>query len=153
RIADRGARVGVIGMGYVGLPLALRFREAGFPVLGFDIDADKVAALMRGESYIGHLKMNEPLEATADFARASECDALVICVPTPLKPNRDPDLGFVIATVESILPRLRAGQLVSLESTTYPGTTEEELKPRIEGRGLAVGRDLFLVFSPEREDP
>jgi UDP-N-acetyl-D-glucosamine dehydrogenase len=160
RIAERSAVVGVCGLGYVGLPLSLRFADAGFRVLGFDVDPDKVAALNSGRSYIGHIPhaaveraRARRFAATGDFARAAEADALVICVPTPLGPAREPDLGFVIGTVEALLPHLRAGQIVALESTTYPGTTEEELRPRIERRGLAVGRDVFLVFSPEREDP
>ena len=153
KIADRSAVIGVYGLGYVGLPLALRFTEVGFRVLGFDIDKAKVAALARGRSYIEHIRVQKPLPATADFSRTAECDALIICVPTPLNDRREPDLSFVLTTVESIVPHLRAGQLLSLESTTYPGTTEEELRPRIEKRGFTVGRDVFLVFSPEREDP
>ena len=160
RIRQRKARVGICGLGYVGLPLALRFAEAGFPVLGFDIDPAKVAALNAGRSYIGHLgddavaaARGRGFEATEDFARAAEADALLICVPTPLGRDRTPDLSYVLGTVESLLPHLRAGHLVALESTTYPGTTEEELRPRIESRGFTLGRDVFLVFSPEREDP
>lgn len=160
RIQSRTARIGICGLGYVGLPLALRFAEAGLPVLGFDIDPAKVAALNAGRSYIGHIgdgavaaARQRGFEATGDFARAAEADALLICVPTPLGRDRSPDLSFVIGTVESLLPHLRPGQLVALESTTYPGTTEEELRPRIESRGLTIGRDVFLVFSPEREDP
>lgn len=153
KLANRSAVIGIFGLGYVGLPLALRFREAGYSVLGFDIDAAKVAALGAGRSYIEHITLPGPLEATTDFARAASCDALVICVPTPLNAYREPDLSFVLNTVESIVPHLRAGQVLSLESTTYPGTTDEELKPRIEARGLTVGKDAFLVFSPEREDP
>lgn len=153
KLADRSARIGIFGLGYVGLPLALRFREAGYPVLGFDIDAAKVAALAEGRSYIEHITLPGPLEATTDFARTASCDALIICVPTPLNAYREPDLSFVLNTVASIVPHLRAGQVLSLESTTYPGTTDEELKPRVEARGLAVGKDVFLVFSPEREDP
>ncbi len=160
RCRTRTARVGVIGLGYVGLPLALRFAEAGFPVVGFDIDPAKAAAIASGRSYFLHIPdsavaaaRRRGLEATTDVRRAAEADALIICVPTPLTASREPDLGFVIGSVESILPHLRAGQLVSLESTTYPGTTEEELKPRIEKRGFTVGEDLFLCFSPEREDP
>jgi UDP-N-acetyl-D-glucosamine dehydrogenase len=160
RVAARSAVVGVCGLGYVGLPLSLRFSQAGFRVLGFDIDAEKIAALNSGRSYIGHIGAEavaearaRGFEATGHFARAAEADALIICVPTPLAPNREPDLSFVIGTVEALVPHLRAGQLVALESTTYPGTTEEELKPRIEARGLRVGEDVFLVFSPEREDP
>jgi UDP-N-acetyl-D-glucosamine dehydrogenase len=160
RIADRSARVGIFGLGYVGLPLALRFAQAGFRVIGFDIDAAKVAALREGRSYIGHIGdarvakgKAQGLEAEAGFARVGECDALVICVPTPLDAANAPDLQYVVATIEAIAPGLRAGQLVSLESTTYPGTTEEELAPRIAARGFTVGRDVFLAFSPEREDP
>jgi UDP-N-acetyl-D-glucosamine dehydrogenase len=153
RIKDRSAVIGIYGLGYVGLPLALRFAEVGYKVLGFDIDPAKVEALARGRSYIEHIKLKKPLAATGDFSRTKECDALIICVPTPLNADREPDLSFVVTTVESIVPYLRAGQILSLESTTYPGTTDEELKPRIEQRGFAVGRDVFLVFSPEREDP
>ena len=160
RIARRSAVVGVIGLGYVGLPLALRFSQASFRVLGLDVDAAKVAALNAGRSYIGHIESAAVararaagFEATDDYARAREADALAICVPTPLNAHREPDLSFVIGTMEALLPHLRTGQLVSLESTTYPGTTEEELRPRIERRGFVVGRDVFLVFSPEREDP
>ena len=153
RLSDRSALIGIFGLGYVGLPLALRYAEAGFQVLGFDVDKSKIEALGQGRSYIDHIRLRAPLSATADFTRARECDALIICVPTPLKAGREPDLSFVVNTVESIVPNLREGQIVSLESTTYPGTTDEELKPRIEGRGFKVGRDIFLVFSPEREDP
>jgi UDP-N-acetyl-D-glucosamine dehydrogenase len=153
KFADRSAVIGIYGLGYVGLPLAIRFAEAGFRVLGFDIDKSKVEALAQGRSYIEHIRVTKPLAATADFSRTTECDALIICVPTPLNERREPDLSFVLATVESIVPHLRAGQLLSLESTTYPGTTEEELRPRIEKRGFVIGRDVFLVFSPEREDP
>jgi UDP-N-acetyl-D-glucosamine dehydrogenase len=153
RIKDRSAVIGIYGLGYVGLPLALRFAEVGFKVLGFDIDPAKVEALAQGRSYIEHIKLKKPLPATGDFSRTTECDALIICVPTPLNAAREPDLSYVVTTVESIVPHLRAGQILSLESTTYPGTTDEELKPRIEKRGFTVGRDVFLVFSPEREDP
>jgi len=153
KLANRSAVIGIFGLGYVGLPLVLRFRESGYPVLGFDIDTAKVVALAQGRSYIEHITLPGPIEATTDFARAASCDALIICVPTPLSAYREPDLSFVLNTVEAIVPHLRAGQVLSLESTTYPGTTEEELKPRIEARGLAVGQDVFLVFSPEREDP
>jgi len=157
---DRSAVVAVLGLGYVGLPLVLRFTDAGFRVIGIDIDPAKVERLQKGESYIRHVPpaavaaaRARGFRATSDFAAAREADALLICVPTPLNKYREPDLSFVIGTVESILPHLRAGQLVCLESTTYPGTTEEELKPRIESTGLEVGRDVFLVYSPEREDP
>ncbi len=161
RIQDRTARVGIIGLGYVGLPLALAFAEQGFPVLGFDVDPAKVEALSRGESYIRHLDAERVREqagsgrlvATADFARLAEADAVLICVPTPLTRHRDPDLRYVRATAEQIGARLRTGQLVVLESTTYPGTTEELLLPRLSAGGLRCGEDFFLAFSPEREDP
>ena len=160
KLSDRSAVISIFGLGYVGLPLALRFSAVGFRVLAFDIDGAKVDALNRGESYIGHIPSasvsaarSGRFEATGDFSRCCEADAFVICVPTPLNQQREPDLSFVIGTTEAIVPHLRAGTILSLESTTYPGTTEEELKPRIEARGLAVGRDVFLVFSPEREDP
>jgi UDP-N-acetyl-D-glucosamine dehydrogenase len=160
KIRRSQARIGIVGLGYVGMPLMLRFNEAGFRVLGFDIDPDKIAALSAGKSYIEHVPdaaiakaLATGFEATADYARAAEVDVLIICVPTPLTKYREPDLSFVIGTVESLIPHLRVGQLVSLESTTYPGTTDEELKPRIESRGFTIGKDIFLVFSPEREDP
>jgi UDP-N-acetyl-D-glucosamine dehydrogenase len=160
RFTNRTARVGVIGLGYVGLPLALRFSEAGFRVIGFDIDQAKADAINSGRSYFLHIPdaavaaaRARRFEATTRVSRAAEADALIICVPTPLTASREPDLSFVISTVESIVPHLRAGQLISLESTTYPGTTEEELKPRIEQLGFKVGEDIFLCFSPEREDP
>ena len=160
RIESRTAKIGIVGLGYVGLPLTLRFCEMGFQVLGFDIDAEKVSALNAGHSYIEHISSEaikaarvERFEATADFSRASEADTLILCVPTPLNKYREPDLSFVLDTMDSLVPYLRAGQVVSLESTTYPGTTDEELKPRIESRGFVVGKDIFLVFSPEREDP
>ncbi len=152
--------LGVVGLGYVGLPLILRAAEAGLRTLGLDIDPAKVDALSNGRSYIKHIgdtrvaaARAQGLQATTDFSRASEADALLICVPTPLTRSREPDLSFVISTLESLLPALRPGQLVALESTTYPGTTEEELRPRIESRGLCIGQDVFLVYSPEREDP
>lgn len=161
RIEDKTAVVGIIGLGYVGLPLLLRFAEEGFRVLGFDIDQAKIDKLQQGQSYIKHIPAeaiasavtNGLFDGTTDFSRAVEADALIICVPTPLNKYREPDLSFVINTTESIVPYLRPGQLVSLESTTYPGTTDEELLPRIASSGLEVGKDIFLVFSPEREDP
>ncbi|MBC7454556.1 MAG: nucleotide sugar dehydrogenase [Massilia sp.] len=160
KFKDRSAVIGIIGLGYVGLPLSLRYSAVGFKVLGIDIDAGKVGKLNAGTSYIEHIAAAQiararynGFEATADFSRASEADALIICVPTPLNAYREPDLSFVLGTTDALLPYLRAGQVVSLESTTYPGTTEEELRPRIESRGFTVGEDMFLVFSPEREDP
>lgn len=160
RIADKSAVIGIVGLGYVGLPLMLRFAEVGYKVLGFDIDQSKVDALHAGKSYIEHISADSiasaraaGFEATTDFSRAPEADALILCVPTPLNKYREPDLSFVLNTIDSLVPHLRAGHLVSLESTTYPGTTDEELLPRIESRGLKVGDNAFLVFSPEREDP
>jgi UDP-N-acetyl-D-glucosamine dehydrogenase len=160
RFEGRSAVIGIIGLGYVGLPLTLRYAAVGFKVLGIDIDADKVGKLNAGASYIEHIGAAQiaearagGFEATTEFARAGEADALIICVPTPLNAYREPDLSFVLGTVDALLPHMRKGQLVSLESTTYPGTTEEELRPRLESRGFIVGDDVFLVFSPEREDP
>lgn len=160
KLNNRSALIGIIGLGYVGLPLMLRFVDTGYRVLGFDIDSAKVDALNKGRSYIERISneligsaCNKGFTATTDFSRSKEPDALIICVPTPLNKYREPDLSFVINTAESLAPYLRPGQIVSLESTTYPGTTEEELRPRIESRGLKVGKDVFLVFSPEREDP
>lgn len=159
-LEDRRAIVGVLGMGYVGQPLALRYAELGYKVIGFDIDAEKVADLNAGRSHIEHISDADirranaaGLECTTDFSRAAEADALILCVPTPLNKYREPDLSYVINTTESIVPYLRAGQVVSLESTTYPGTTEEELLPRVTAGGLTVGQDIFLIYSPEREDP
>jgi UDP-N-acetyl-D-glucosamine dehydrogenase len=160
RLRDNTAVIGIIGLGYVGLPLMLRYAELGYKVLGFDVDAEKVALLNSGKSYIEHISndaiaaaCSQGFEASTDFVRTALADALVICVPTPLNSYREPDLSFVTSTVEALLPNLRKGQIVSLESTTYPGTTDEELKPRIESTGLVVGLDVFLVYSPEREDP
>lgn len=157
---NRKATIGVVGLGYVGLPLVLRFTEAGFKVIGFDIDEKKVISLNQGKSYIGHIPdvdiqqaTEKGLEATTNFSQAHRADALIICVPTPLNKYREPDLSFVLNTMDSLVPHLRKGQIVSLESTTYPGTTDEELLPRMESRGLKVGQDAFLIFSPEREDP
>ncbi|ASD63963.1 nucleotide sugar dehydrogenase [Bdellovibrio bacteriovorus] len=157
---DRKAVIGIIGLGYVGLPLALRYSEEGFPVVGFDIDETKSVKIAAGQTYIEHITSESikkatqrGFRATTDFSEISKVDAIVICVPTPLNKYREPDLSFVINTTESLLPFLRTGQVVSLESTTYPGTTDEELLPRIESRGFKVGEDIFLVFSPEREDP
>jgi UDP-N-acetyl-D-glucosamine dehydrogenase len=160
KLNTKFATIGIIGLGYVGLPLSLRYAEAGYKVIGFDIDPSKTKQLNKGKSYIRHFgnekvqaAVDAGFEATTDFSRATEADALIICVPTPLKEHREPDISFVTNTMDSLLPYLREGQVVSLESTTYPGTTEEELKPRIESTGLKVGNDIFLVYSPEREDP
>lgn len=160
RLNNRTASIGVVGLGYVGLPLVLRYAEVGYKVVGFDIDQDKVDCLKRGESYIEHIvtdaiasACSQGFEPTSDFSRVAEVDALILCVPTPLNRYREPDLSFVLNTMEGLVPSMRSGQVVSLESTTYPGTTEEELLPRIESRGFKVGEDVFLVYSPEREDP
>ncbi len=160
KLEDKSAIIGIVGLGYVGLPLMLRYVEVGYKVVGFDIDQSKVDSLRQGKSYIGHISgaaiqnaVEKGFEPTTDFSRASEADALILCVPTPLNKYREPDLSYVLGTTDSLVPYLRPGQVVSLESTTYPGTTDEELLPRIESRGLKVGQDAFLVFSPEREDP
>jgi UDP-N-acetyl-D-glucosamine dehydrogenase len=160
RIRTRTARVGIIGLGYVGLPLARAFSDKGFPVLGFDVDSAKVAKLQWGESYIGHIPsehiraMRErEFEATDCFERLGECDAVIVCVPTPLTDAREPDLTFVINSMRSISKQLRPGQLIVLESTTYPGTTRDVVLPILEESGLKAGSDYFLAFSPEREDP
>ncbi len=161
KIKDRTARVGILGMGYVGLPLARAFCQAGFRTLGYDIDANKVKMLSAGKSYIKHigtevvrkLRAGGLFEATCDPKQLRTCDALLICVPTPLSRMRDPDMTYVIRTTETIAGELQRGQLVVLESTTYPGTTREVVKPILEANGLKVGRDFFLAFSPEREDP
>lgn len=160
-ILSRRARIGVVGMGYVGLPLAVSFAEAGYEVLGFEIDADRVAALNRGLSHIGDVPsaavkrlVDEAfLAATADMSRLSEVDAISICVPTPLSKTKDPDISAVVAAATAVARALRPGQLVVLESTTYPGTTREVILPTLEEAGLRVGEDFFLAFSPERVDP
>ena len=161
KIEDKSIKAAVLGLGYVGLPLILTFAEAGLKVLGLDIDQKKIDSLKAGKSYIAPIASERVkrsidsglMEVSSDFARSAEADALIICVPTPLNPYREPDLSFVTGTLKMLLPHLRPGQLLSLESTTYPGTTEEVLRPTLEARGLNIGRDFFLVYSPEREDP
>jgi UDP-N-acetyl-D-glucosamine dehydrogenase len=161
RIEARTARVAVLGLGYVGLPLAETFSWGGFPVVGFDIDPLKVGLLNQGKSYIGHIcseRVAELLDggrfdATTDPAQLRAADALIICVPTPLGDAREPDLSFVISTAQTIRDQLRCGQLVVLESSTYPGTTDDVVRPILEETGLIAGRDFFLAYSPEREDP
>lgn len=160
RLENKLAIIGVLGLGYVGLPLMIRYVEVGYKVIGIDIDQKKVDLLNQGKSYIEHIssgKIKESLdkgfEATTDFSRASEVDTLILCVPTPLNKYREPDLSYVTDTTDAVIPYLRKGHVLSLESTTYPGTTEEELLPRMESTGLKVGKDIFLVYSPEREDP
>lgn len=161
KIDARTAQAGVIGLGYVGLPLAITLAQSGFSVTGFDIDPKKIVALDAGHSYIEAVTdaalsaqtAQNRFRSTSDFARLAQCDVIVICVPTPLTKHRDPDLSFVEATCRSIAAALRPGQLVVLESTTYPGTTDDVVKTILEKTGLTSGKDFFLGFSPEREDP
>ena len=160
-IQDGSVRIGIIGLGYVGLPLALAFAETGHAVLGFDVDPDKIDHIQRGEGYIRHLdggrvaaaRAAGRLDATSDFLRLREVDAILICVPTPLTPQREPDMRFVEKASRQVKVTLRAGQLVVLESTTYPGTTDELVRGILEESGLRCGEEFFLAFSPEREDP
>jgi UDP-N-acetyl-D-glucosamine dehydrogenase len=169
RIAAHEARLGIVGQGYVGLPLSLLFAEAGFPVLALDVDPTKVEALNAGHSYIAHIgsdrvaaargfaahgpKQRNGLRASSDMSELTECDAILVCLPTPLGKHREPDLSYIVRAAHDIAARLRSGQLVILESTTYPGTTDEEIKPVLEATGLKTPRDFLLAFSPEREDP
>jgi len=160
KLNNKSAVIGIVGLGYVGLPLVLRYAEVGYRVVGFDIDKSKMDHIANGTSYIEHISaesiaraVSQGFEATTDFTRASDVDALILCVPTPLNKYREPDLSFVLDTTDSLIPYMRPGQVMSLESTTYPGTTDEELLPRIASRGFKVGEDVFLVYSPEREDP
>jgi UDP-N-acetyl-D-glucosamine dehydrogenase len=160
RVESRTARVGIIGLGYVGLPLARTFAAGGYTVLGFDVDSTKVAKLARGESYIAHVTSDtlrdmraKGFEATDQFNRLAEADAILLCVPTPLTDAREPDLTYVVKSAEAVARSLRPGQLVVLESTTYPGTTRDVVLPILEATGLKAGTDFFLAFSPEREDP
>jgi UDP-N-acetyl-D-glucosamine dehydrogenase len=160
RMASKQAVIGIVGMGYVGQPLALRYSQVGYKVLGFDIDPTKVEQLNTGISQIEHIDNQliananaSGMSVTADFTRVSEVDAVIICVPTPLNKYREPDLSFVTDTCDMISPYLRSGQVISLESTTYPGTTEEEVVPRVTANGLVAGETIFVVYSPEREDP
>ena len=161
KIRNRQARIGIIGLGYVGLPLAVEFAKAGFEVTGFDVDVAKVASINKGHSYIGDVSSEDvaavskagKLSATTDMARLHDMDAIDICVPTPLRKTRDPDLSYVVLAVDAVRAQLRAGQLVILESTTYPGTTDEVVQPALEESGLKAGEDFHLAFSPERVDP
>ena len=158
---NKSAKIGVIGLGYVGLPLIMTFLDKNFQVYGFDIDETKINALINGESYIKHIAsrniikyiVNEQFKPTSDFSKISLVDAVLICVPTPLNKNREPDLSYIVSTGELIAPYLQTNQLIVLESTTYPGTSTEVLKPILEKYGLRSGKDLFLAYSPEREDP
>lgn len=161
KLEKKSAIIGIVGLGYVGLPLIDAFINAGFACLGFDVDDEKATALNNGESYIAHIDgatvsgwiEKKKFEATTEMARLSEADAILICVPTPLSGSRDPDLKYVLATTESIAKVARPGQLVILESTTYPGTTRDEMVPILEESGLKIGEELFVAYSPEREDP
>ena len=161
KIRAKQARVGVIGLGYVGLPLVVEFAKAGVTAIGFDVDASKIEALACGESYIADVPAADVkavvdgglLSGTTDFTRLADVDTVNICVPTPLRKTKDPDLSYIVAAVEQVATHLRAGQLVVLESTTYPGTVDEVVQPRLEEGGLRVGTDIFLAFSPERVDP
>jgi UDP-N-acetyl-D-glucosamine dehydrogenase len=160
-IENKTAVIGVVGLGYVGLPLVQAFMNAGFRTMGFDVDQSKVDKLLEGKSYIGHITSewiadcikDEKFVPTADMSRLAEADAILICVPTPLNESRDPDLSYVEATTREIARTLRPGQLVVLESTTYPGTTRDVMLPILTASGLTVGEDFFLAYSPEREDP
>ena len=153
--------VGVVGLGYVGLPLLLAYARKGTKALGFDIDPHKPAAILAGRSYIKHIASDSVAEAiksgfvdaTVDFSRIAETDAVILCLPTPLDEHLEPDLSYITATLDAISPYVHAGHVISLESTTYPGTTEEEVVPRMEARGLVPGKTVFIVYSPEREDP
>ena len=161
KIDKKQSVVGVVGLGYVGLPLLLCFVEKGFHVIGLDIDGKKTEALARGQSYIKHIPATRVagaassglLTTTTDFAKAKECDVLLIAVPTPLNKNREPDMSYIVSTCESIAPHVRRDQMIVLESTTYPGTTVEVMIPILERNGLKVDRDFYVAFSPEREDP
>lgn len=160
-IADKTAKIGIVGLGYVGLPLIRAFIAAGFDTMGFDVDQRKVDLLKAGKTYIDHIKpewiqewtASGKFEPTADMARMAEADTLLICVPTPLSDSRDPDLSYVEGTAQQIAAVLRPGQLVILESTTYPGTTRDVLLPILSASGLEAGKDFYLAYSPEREDP
>lgn len=162
KIETREAKIGVVGLGYVGLPLVIEFIKAGFPALGLDIDEEKIKRLLASKTYIKHIpasfleEINATgrFDATTDFSRSAECDAIIICVPTPLNRHRNPDMSYIVATSETLATYIRGGQLYCLESTTYPGTTEEVMKPALEAPGgLKAGVDFFLAYSPEREDP
>src|SRR4051812_18087328 len=161
KIENNSAVVGVIGLGYVGLPLMAAFHRAGFPVIGFDVDQRKIDALHRGENYLKHLgktlvsdmKTGAAFDATTDVMRLGECDVIISCVPTPLGTHREPDLSFVEKSAEDIAKTIRPGQLIVLESSTYPRTTREIMLPKFEARGFTCGKDFFLAYSPEREDP
>jgi len=160
KLKNKSAVIGVFGLGYIGLPLLLRYAEVGYKVFGFEIDQEKINMLKQGKSYIDHItsdqihsSVSKDFNVTTNYSRASEVDALILCLPTPLNKHREPDLSYLTNTVDKLIPYLRKGHIISLESTTYPGTTEEVILPRVELTGLKIGKDVFLVYSPEREDP
>ena len=160
KLQNRDARIGIIGLGYVGLPLAIRFTDVGHKVTGFDTDDNKIEKLNTGTSYIEHIDsqsiascIKQGITFSSDFSLISEMDGIILCVPTPLTKDNLPDLTYIRSSMESIFPYLRHGQIISLESTTYPGTTEEEIVPLVKQKGLVVGENIFVVYSPEREDP
>ena len=161
KIDNSSAVIGVIGLGYVGLPLLRAFHMAGYPVIGFDVDDRKIHMLKKGENYLKHLgadfiqamSASPKFDATTDMNRMGEADVLISCVPTPLGVHMEPDLAFVEQTADDIAKTLRPGQLIVLESSTYPGTTREVMLPRFEAKGLKLGQDFYLAYSPEREDP
>ena len=161
KLNESDSTIGIIGLGYVGLPLSLAYVDAGFNVIGFDVDQQKINYLKNGESYINHIDRNKLKKAiderkfipNIDMKEIGKVDAIIICVPTPLDIHREPDLSYVSNTVKSIMPYIKRGQVVSLESTTYPGTTEKYLKKPIEEMGWEPGKDIYVVYSPEREDP
>jgi len=160
-IQERRAQIGVIGLGYVGLPLSAEFAHKGFRAIGFEVDAEKAASINRGESYIGDVRSSlvkelvdaERLRATTDFSELAQCDAIIICVPTPLRKTKEPDISYILAAAGEIQKSVRRGQIIILESTTYPGTTDEVLLPMIEEKGMKLDADFLLAFSPERVDP
>src|SRR6185369_5137044 len=161
KIEGRDARVGIVGLGYVGLPLAVELAKAGFTVTGIDLDDRKVWAINNGQSYIPDVSTKDvetltrsgKLSATTDFSVVKTLDTINICVPTPLRKTKDPDMSYIVSAVESIAEHLHPGLLICLESTTYPGTTDELVQPTLEAKGMKVGTDIFLAFSPERVDP
>ncbi|MEM3434100.1 MAG: NAD(P)-binding domain-containing protein [Candidatus Methanomethyliaceae archaeon] len=159
KINSKTAKIGIIGLGYVGVPLLVEFAKKGFKVKGFDIDGEKVEMLRQGKSYIKHINLSDlnshlpNFSATTEFSELSDMDCILICVPTPLNRHREPDMTFIFNTARTISRHLRKGQLIVLESTTYPGTTDEDLRSILEESGLKAGQDFFFAYSPEREDP
>ena len=161
KIRSKKAKIAIIGLGYVGLPLAVGFAKKGFSVLGIDLDPARVSQIQKGTSYVldvssevlQNVVQKSALRATLNYQDAQDCDVIIICVPTPLRKSKDPDLSFIISAVQNLVPLIHKGQLIILESTTYPGTTEEVILPLLEGGGLKAGKDFCLCFSPERVDP